>query len=648
MMMMAAIPALAQSEQVQTDWSGGPGASGPLIQWESQFQNSLDISWRSIEGQLVLSAVEREDPIQDIIAGNAGMPSSVGAGDVNGDGRADILSTDAVYDVLRRKGAVYWWENLASGNWAGRLVSGDFWGAYYVDSADVDGDGDLDVIAAAYYGIADPAPPPPPERNGRFAWFENLQGDGSAWSQHVVGEMFWGANYIDAADIDGDGDVDLIGSAEIARGIYEKDGDVIWFENLDGEGDIWAEHAVIEEFDHALRAKAADIDSDGDIDIVAARSGDLSWWENVSGDGLLWAKQPIFVDEDGAGYFDTGDIDNDGDMDILGTSYNAQFLFWWENIDGAGDLWQTRIIAGLTNVWDLDVADLDGDGDLDALLCRNDILPLALTSLWAENPLGEGPVWSFHFLKNDLPGRTWVAPADADADGKLDAVLAFEDVYREEIEQLSWFNLTQFKSSGGLLSSVLDGGAEPAWSAFSWDATVAADTSLEVQVRASSDSANLGPFVSVPYSGCALANLIDPNARYLQYRLLLSSSNSSVSPVVREVKIGPGAPQLALSPPVPGLAGTTNTITATWPEAGDLIYFAYSLIPGSTILPGPCPGVELGLGDPQLLGSAAVSGEGDATLSASVPMAADGRTVYLQAIEASSCTVSNVVMHTFD
>jgi hypothetical protein len=51
-------------------------------------------------------------------------------------------------------------------------VAGTFDGAISVYAADVDGDGDLDVLGAGYYANA-------------IRWWENTAGDGSAWTEHT-------------------------------------------------------------------------------------------------------------------------------------------------------------------------------------------------------------------------------------------------------------------------------------------------------------------------------------------------------------------------------------------------------------------------------------------------------------------------------
>ena len=112
----------------------------------------------------------------------------------------------------------------------GHIIGGDISGEYSVAPADVDGDGDLDVLGAA------------PNADD-ITWWENVDlagpgtGDGSAWREQIVDGTFYGAISVAAADVDGDGDLDILGAAQDAD-------DIAWWENTAGDGSAWSEHSV--------------------------------------------------------------------------------------------------------------------------------------------------------------------------------------------------------------------------------------------------------------------------------------------------------------------------------------------------------------------------------------------------------------------
>ena len=59
------------------------------------------------------------------------------------------------------------------------------------------------------------------------------------------------------------------------------------------EIDFPTSHPAAAAFDGAIDVHAADIDGDGDIDVVGAAqlANDVAWWENTAGDGTAWTKE---------------------------------------------------------------------------------------------------------------------------------------------------------------------------------------------------------------------------------------------------------------------------------------------------------------------------------------------------------------------
>lgn len=90
----------------------------------------------------------------------------------------------------------------------------------------------------------------------------------------------------------------------------------------------WSEHLVSANCAGAMSACADDIDGDGDMDIVGAGmtypvGGYMDWWENT-GEGVIWERH--LIGPPGTSVH-TSDVDGDGDIDVLGVN---PLLCWWE------------------------------------------------------------------------------------------------------------------------------------------------------------------------------------------------------------------------------------------------------------------------------------------------------------------------------
>ena len=96
-----------------------------------------------------------------------------------------------------------------------------------------------------------------------------------AWTEHTVDGAFSHAQSVYSADVDGDGDMDVLGAAH-------EDDDITWWENTAGDGTAWTERTVDGAFDGAWSVYAADVDGDGDMDVLGAAqiAGDITWWES--------------------------------------------------------------------------------------------------------------------------------------------------------------------------------------------------------------------------------------------------------------------------------------------------------------------------------------------------------------------------------
>jgi hypothetical protein len=182
---------------------------------------------------------------------------AVVAADLDGDGDLDVAATDYV------NGVVNWYENDGGGGFIPRVLDADLEGAYPISVGDVDGDGKVDVLAAGYLG-------------GLFVWYRN-EGGGN-FTRFVVDDAADGPHSIVTIDLDGDGDMDLVTTWQ--GGTHRSGNIVAWYEN-DGNQNFTL-HIIDDEAIDAKDAKAADINGDGHLDVVAGSfsSNEVAWYEN--------------------------------------------------------------------------------------------------------------------------------------------------------------------------------------------------------------------------------------------------------------------------------------------------------------------------------------------------------------------------------
>lgn len=370
----------------------GPVTSTPIADrpngtyyYRVKASNTLGSSaWSSVQSVVVSSGAQIYF-VPHTVAENVDGARAVHAADLDTDGDVDILGAALYGD------AITWWENGGGEQFAAHPITTDFDGAECAHAADVDGDGDLDVLGAAREGDA-------------IVWWEN---DGSEqFTAHSIATDFDGANHVHGIDMDGDGDLDVVGAAFSA-------GTITWWEN-DGSEQFTA-HPIATDFRGVEFAYVADLDGDGDLDVLAATPvlSDIAWWENDGSQGF--GKHTISGDFLGAVAVHAADLDGDGDLDVLGAAAGDDQIAWWRN-EGEGTFTPFVVGTGFDNAVSVYGVDLDGDGDVD-ILGASSLLPRIS---WWEND--GNAQFVEHVITSSFDGAFSVDAADVDGDGDLDVL----------------------------------------------------------------------------------------------------------------------------------------------------------------------------------------------------------------------------------
>jgi len=146
--------------------------------------------------------------------------------------------------------------------------------------------------------------------------------------------------------MDGDGDLDIISASR-------NDNTIAWYENDGNVNPIWTAADIATSAGGAVSVFAVDMDGDGDMDIVSVSVNDntIAWYENDGNANPTWTAADIAKSASGAVSVFAADMDGDGDMDILSASQNDNTIAWYENDGNANPTMKshpkfTKIKAG--------------------------------------------------------------------------------------------------------------------------------------------------------------------------------------------------------------------------------------------------------------------------------------------------------------
>ena len=394
--------------------------------------------------------------------------SAIGFSDVNGDGALDVMVTGSYYDNQQRIYSAKLYVNDGQGGFT-EMPSTPFQGVEYgdLDFADIDGDGDEDVMIIGRYedastGIHYIAKLYVKNRYGNF--------------EEVSSTPFQGIDHGDITffDTDGDGDRDLFmtgyyndGTDRYFSGFYLNDGNghfeaanvnpfkgsldpdmAIGDLNGDGFNDfcVVAQYALYiylndttGDFNlipnvyfaslHPTSVAIADTDGDGDNDLLVAGSTHTYLFENDGNAGFTQVQNTPFTDvnESDAAF---ADVDGDGDPDLVLSGISSQadkVTYLYKNLGSNRFVLVTEPFRGMSET-DINFSDVDGDGDLDLLIAGEYYVDINMwhgAFLYINDGTGSFTEMQGTPFRNDIAFTA--AFGDVEGDGDMDLLLSTMD-----------------------------------------------------------------------------------------------------------------------------------------------------------------------------------------------------------------------------
>ncbi len=306
---------------------------------------------------------------------------------------------------------------LVAPNWKPIVLNSEDMDWIHSETMDVDGDGDLDVIGTPY-------------SPGRIVWLEcPTQPLTERWNERLIDDQVNGVHGLLVGNVDNVGRLDLLATSAQPSGPFPYS--LVWYR-------IPKDPLAAERWERFVFASGdapglshylgiGDIDGDGLPDAASAAKGDgtaagadgqwFAWWRAGKDPTQPWVKEVVSAKQPGATNIHPADVNGDGKRDLIASRGHSQGVVWFERETNSAEWTEHTIDGELREPHCLAAIDLDRDGDVDVATVAYG----SERAMWYEND-GRGN------FKSHLVGEKQQAYdiriIDMDQDGDLDFVVA--------------------------------------------------------------------------------------------------------------------------------------------------------------------------------------------------------------------------------
>ena len=204
-----------------------------------------------------------------------------------------------------------WYENQSNGSvWIRWTIADNLDNPESIRIGHVDNDNTADILVSEYAG-------------GRVLWYASEKNPTkNNWAEHIISSNLTTPGSAQFYDMDGDNNLDVVVA-------FDLPGVMAWFENPRNQSSNWQQTIISNTVNEVSEFTRGDFNNDGLLDFVLGSfsNGYMAVLENQTNGNYALHSYPYFSFTS----VESADIDSDGDLDLVTSSYDGNRIDWWKN-----------------------------------------------------------------------------------------------------------------------------------------------------------------------------------------------------------------------------------------------------------------------------------------------------------------------------